>query len=331
LSRALADAFAPSYLIAVGRKAMACEFEVLLNAKQHPQGEEAACEALDLVTQLEEQLSVYIETSEVSRLNRAAGERAVAVEPRLFGLLQAAAELSGATGGAFDVTAGPLIKAWGFFRRQGRVPSEEELAAALAGVGMPHVALDAAERSVRFLTPGMEINLGSIGKGYALDRAAERLDGAGLGDYLLHGGQSSLVARGNRAGKGSERGWRVAIRHPLRPGQPLGEVRLADRALATSGSGTQYFHHGGKRFGHLLDPRTGRPAEGVLSSSVLAPTAAEADALSTAFYVLGPRRAREIAAQREGVAFVLVTPSERKGGVDVHLHGLAEGEWMSGS
>lgn len=325
LSQAIAEAFLPTYLIAVARQAMACEWEVLLNAKQHARAEEAAVEALDVVTQLDEQLSVYRETSEVSRLNRAAGERPVPVERRLFELLELAARLHQLTGGAFDITAGPLIKAWGFYRRQGRVPDESERAAARACVGMEHVEL--AERTVQFLKPGMELNLGSIGKGYALDRAAEKLDGAGVADYLIHGGQSSILVRGSRAAGTGERGWRVAIRHPTRPGQPLGEVLLRDRALATSGSGTQYFHHGGRRYGHLLDPRTGQPAEGVLSSTVIAPTATEADALSTAFYILGPERTREIVGEQEGLAAILVTSAIRQGAVETHVLGLDDKAW----
>jgi thiamine biosynthesis lipoprotein len=172
----------------------------------------------------------------------------------------------------------------------------------------------------------MELNLGAVGKGHALDRAATRLAEAGLENFLLHGGRSSVLARGRR--NADEQGWRVGIVHPLRADVRLAEVRLADRGLGTSGSGTQYFRHRGKRYGHILDPRTGRPAEGVLSATVLAPTAAEADALSTAVYVLGVERGLAFCATRPELAAAIVAPGAR-GDVEVHTVGFAPGEFVA--
>src|SRR5438876_955540 len=161
-------------LLRCARLAMATVFEVLL--PYGPADAQAAAEdALGLIDRLEAQLTVYRPASEVSRLNRLAAMAPVPVESGLFDLLTISARLSEETGGAFDITAGPLIKAWGFYRRQGRVPEPDELAEALGSVGMTHVELNSERRSVRFRRRGMEINLGSIGKGYALDRAAVRL------------------------------------------------------------------------------------------------------------------------------------------------------------
>ncbi|HKD37545.1 MAG TPA: FAD:protein FMN transferase, partial [Pirellulales bacterium] len=131
-----------SYVIRVGRRAMACEFEVLLNAGQYTDGAEAAVAALDLVDQLEEQLTVYRDTSEVSRLNRTAAGHEVDVEPRLFELLRFACELNRRTNGAYDITSGPLSKVWGFFRRAGQIPSDTDLSDALRHVGSQYLALD---------------------------------------------------------------------------------------------------------------------------------------------------------------------------------------------
>jgi thiamine biosynthesis lipoprotein len=316
-----------SYLVQLSRRAMACSFEVFLNAGQHAHATEAGLAALDLVDRLEEQLSVFREHSEISRLNRRAAREPVVVEPRLFALLAGALRIHAVTGGAYDVTSGPLSDAWGFSRRSGAIPTAEALAAAQTCVGSQYLELDDAACSVRFLKHGVEINLGSIGKGYALDRCAELMTAAGVSDFLLHGGNSSVLARGAHASLPRDEGWSVGVRNPLRPDRRLGQLRLKDRALATSGSGTQFFVHGGRRFGHILDPRSGWPAEGVLSASVLAPSAAEADALSTAFYVMGPRQAQAYCQDHPEIAAVMICPGSRGGSLEKHFSGLNEGDW----
>jgi thiamine biosynthesis lipoprotein len=170
---------------------------------------------------------------------------------------------------------------------------------------MRNVQLDADSRTVRFGRDGMEINLGSIGKGYALDRAAGLLAGTwNIRAALLHGGHSSVYAMGSEPG--SRRGWAVGIRHPWEPQRRLAVVRLRDRALGTSAATFQHLEHEGRKLGHILDPRTGWPAEGVASVSVIAPTAAEADALATAFFVLGPDRARAYCETHPDIGVVLL-------------------------
>ena len=285
---------------------MATSFEVLLPFGT-PEALAAAGAAFDAIDRLEQQLTVYRDTSEVSRLNRLAPRAAVPVEQGLFGLLALAARISEETEGAFDVTAGALIKAWGFYRGPRRVPSAPEVADALLRVGMRHVVLDPVGRTVRYLRPGVEINLGSIGKGYALDRVAGLLrDEWGLPAGLLHGGHSSVYALGTPPG--DPRGWTVGIRHPWDPGRRLALVWLRDRALGTSAATFQHLEHDGRKLGHILDPRTGWPAEGVASASVVAPTAAEADALATAFFILGAEKARAYCEAHPGVGAVLLLP-----------------------
>lgn len=307
-----------NYVLHVGRRAMACQFEVYFNAGQYAQAAEAAFEALDLVEELEAQLSVYRADSELSDINRRAAAGEVPVERRLFALLEYAVDLHRQTDGAYDITSGALSTAWGFARRAGAVPNDDELAAALANVGSQHVQLAPERRKVRFERAGVSLNLGSVGKGYTLDRCAELLEEREVGDYLLHGGQSSVLARGFRqTADAAGRGWPVGIAHPLRPERRLAQVWLADRALGTSGSGVQYFHYRGRRLGHILDPRTGWPAEGVLSTTVLAPTAQQADALSTALFILGPERGLEFCRARPELAALWVCP--RPGGNDIEL------------
>jgi FAD:protein FMN transferase len=291
-------------LLRFGRKAMAATFELFLSIAV-PDAMSLAEAALDEVARLEEQLTVFHDHSEVSRLNRNAAHGAVVVEDRLFRLLELAVNLHRSTQGAFDITTGALTKAWGFYRRQGRVPSPEEQAEAMSRVGSQHLVLDAERRTLRYLRPGLEINLGSIGKGFALDRAAEMLhDHYGVTNALLHGGQSSVFALGTEPGSG--RGWAVGIRHPFQRDRRLAVVRLRNRGLATSGAIYQHLEYNGRRLGHILDPRTGWPAEGMASATAIAPTAAEADALSTAFFILGVEPARAYCESHPGTAAVLV-------------------------
>ena len=184
-------------LIRVSRRAMACEFEVCFPAGKCDGGTEFALESLDLVETLENRLSYFRAESEISRINRLAAETPVEVEPALFDLLRFALRLFDETGGAYDITSAPLWEAWGFARRAGEIPSDAQLAEARSCVGGRLVELNPAERTIRFRKPGVKINLGSIGKGYALDVCAERLLALGMPDFLLHGGQSSVLARGS--------------------------------------------------------------------------------------------------------------------------------------
>jgi thiamine biosynthesis lipoprotein len=314
-----------SYLMHVSRRAMACQFEVFFNQGQYAQAAEVALEALDLVEALESQLTVYRDDSELMRLNRTAAEGPVEVEPRLFQLLQLAEQIHRDTQGAFDITSGPLSKTWGFYRRQGAIPDDAALEEALTRVGFEHLELDAETLSVRLARAGLELNLGGIGKGYALDRCAEFMGASGVDDFLWHGGQSSVLARGNHdPDQEALSGWVVGVRHPLRPQQRLLEIRLRNQALGTSGTAVQFFRHGGKRYGHILDPRTGRPAESVHCSTVVTADAARADALATAFYVLGPDGAEAYCHDHEDVGYVLVLPGSRAQGIEIVSGGIAD-------
>jgi len=186
-------------------------------------------------------------------------------------------------------------------------------------------------REIEFSRPGIALNLNAIGKGYALDRLAAFLDagrgaagGAGqiaLHDYLLHGGSSSMVARGALPGSG---GWPVGLADPRFPARALATIVLQNQALSTSGSAVQYFRYRGKRYGHIVDPRTGLPAEEVLSVTVVAPDAAQAEALSTAFFVLGVEKSLEYCHNHEGVAMFLV-PAARGRAARPVAAGFAEG------
>lgn len=269
----------------VTRRAMATEFGVALPGEDRD-AIEIAVDALEELETIESELSVYRPGSAISRINALAGIEPVRVSADVIEVLTRAVAISDLTGGAFDVTAGPLVECWGFTRRRGRKPTDAEIAAARELVGSDRITIDAPHRTVFLQQAGMAINLGGIGKGFALDRVASRLLAGGVTSFLIYGGRSSILARGS-AGPDEVEGWKIGIEHPLRPGLRLGEIRLCNAALATSGSGKQFFHHRGQRMGHVLDPRLGRPSGDMLSITVITGSAMDADALATACFVEG--------------------------------------------
>jgi thiamine biosynthesis lipoprotein len=298
-------------LLRFARRAMATTFEVILPFGT-PAAQDIGEAALNLVDQFESQLTVYRDDSEVSRLNQNAHREPVPVESGLFQLLVQCRHLTEETGGAFDITVGALIKAWGFYRRAGHVPSREELQAVRAKIGMCHLLLEPGQETVRFQRPGLEINLGSIGKGHALDGVSAQLrDEWNVPAALLHGGHSSIYALGSEPG--GTRGWPAGLLDPDDAQKRLAVLRLLDRGMGTSAATYQHLEYQGRTLPHLLDPRTSWPAEGMLMATATAPGAALADALATAFFILGVERTRAYCATHPDIGAVLLpnTP-ERK-------------------
>ncbi|MGF1580304.1 MAG: FAD:protein FMN transferase [Gemmataceae bacterium] len=296
-------------LLNFSRRAMATEFEFRVPVGIGVPPVEAMEEALDEVDRLETQMTVYRDNSELVAINQRAFFESVKIEPGLFELLQLSAKISRDTNGAFDISTGALTKAWGFFRRAGRVPSRGEQLAVLKKVGMRYVAFDATAQTIRFRREGLELNLGSIGKGYALDRATSILrDVWQVPHALLHGGHSSVYGLGSEPG--TLKGWQVGLRHPWKPEQRLGFVRLRNRGMGTSAATFQHLEHNGRKLGHVIDPRTGWPAEGLASATAIAPTAALADALATAFFIMGVEKTREYIAKHPDVGTILLPAKE---------------------
>ena len=305
-----------SHWVRLHRAAMACRFEITLSGEDEGQVP-AARAALDEAGRIEAALTVFRDTSELVRVNRTAGQAAAVVDEDLFGLLQLCQRLHGETEGAFDITSTPLSRCWGFLKREGRLPAVEEIEAARARVGMPGVALDADARSVRFARPGMELNLGSIGKGYALGRMGQGLRAQGVAHALLSAGGSSVLALGGRGA-----GWCIDVRPRRLEGQRLCRLYLRDGAMGTSGAGEQYVDVEGKRYGHVLDPRSGWPAGQTLSATVVTAQPALADALSTAFFVGGAELARRYCeAHPETLAVVTPDDAARRPQVFGHFPG----------
>lgn len=296
-------------LLRISRPAMGSYFEVWLGATV-PGALDLGDRALDLIDALESQLTIYRDDSEVSRINARAHLRPFEVEAGLFGLLEQAVAIGNDCAGAYDVTTGELSLAWGFTKGPKRVPTPEALQNARARTGSHLIRLDPERMTVEFERPGVVINLGSIGKGYAIDRAAALIrDHWWPTSALVHGGRSSLYALGSPPGRIGDR-WEVGLRNPFDPEKPLGMLRLRNRGMGTSGASFQRFEVDGRVYGHILDPRTGEPGQGAASVTVLAPAAAQADALSTAFYLLGPAGAADYVDKHPeiGALFVLEDP-----------------------
>lgn len=308
-----------SLMTHVNRRAMATEFAVILPAHL-ADAVELVVETLEQLDAIESALTIYREDSEVSRANLVAADEPAELSKETFALLQKAIVWSERTGGAFDVTAGPLVEAWGFTRRSGRKPTTEEIDAALGLVGYQQITLSVPRKTVRFAKSGMSINLGAIGKGDALDRLAGQLRSHGLTDFLIHGGNSSVIAAGSQT-LGSEMGWAVGLAHPTKPKRRLGGLWLRDRALATSGSGKQFFHHRGRRYGHVIDPRTGYPAGDLLSLTVLMESAADADACATGLFVAGSDAIAEMTTEAWFPPMISVRQGDRQDAVAVQSSG----------
>jgi thiamine biosynthesis lipoprotein len=282
--------------------AMATDFDVLLNPDGPDEQVALASAALDEVHRLEQRYSSYRDDSDLMQLNRVAPFGPVPLDEEMYGLLQRGRLIRAQTEQAFDHATGALIRLWRACRQQGRLPTDAELQEARTCSGGDRVIWDDAAQSVAFDRPGVELHLGAIGKGAAVDAAATLVQAGGVGHGLVHGGKSSVRAWGTHAG---HPGWPIGLQNPMLPDRPLVTILLKDAALGTSGTAVQWFRAEGRRYGHILDPRTGWPAEGMLSVSVIAPDAALADALSTAFFVLGVEKALQACDNFPGVGALL--------------------------
>lgn len=238
------------------------------------------------------------------------------VSTTLFDLISRSVELSGQLSGEFDITSGPLIDAWGFTDRSGKRPSASDVELALQAVGWQGLELDPAMKTIRFTKPGMKLNLGAIGKGYALDRIAARLKTESVTDFLLHGGNSSIIASGHSSPERAD-SWLVGLMHPIRANQRIGGLRLHDQGLATSGNGKQFFHFRGRRYGHVIDPRTGYPAGECLSITVVSPSATSADAIATGLFVMPMEEIQRFATEHGEIPILLTLQGERQGDVQI--------------
>lgn len=253
-------------------------------------------------------LSVWKPQSDVVRLNAAAGGPPLTVSTETLAVVLAGLEASRLTDGKFDVTFGALAEVWKFDHDQdNRLPTDGEIAARLPRVDYRAVVVDEAARTIALARPGVRLHLGGIGKGYAVDRAVALLRERGFRDFMIHAGGDLYVG-----GQPGERPWRLGINDPRgAPEESFATLELRDRTLSTSGDYERFFIQDGVRYHHLLDPSTGQPARDCRSVSIVAPTALQADALSTGVFILGPEKGMALVERLADVDAVIVTADNR--------------------
>ena len=271
------------------RISMACEYAVEAYGPDADALPRIVDEGLDEVDRIDRLMSHYKSESPLSRVNREAAQHPVPVDPELFDFIVDAMRYHDDSNGAFDITVGPLMKAWGFFRGEGRLPSENELAAARRLVGGAHVILNRGSKTIAFDESGVELDLGGIAKGYAVDRAVELFKRRHIEAARISAGGSTIYALGAPPGRDA---WEVTIQDPIDARKIALTVQVKDRAVSVAGSSEKSFESDGVTYSHIMDPRTGGPAQGVLSVAVLASTGTAGDALDDAFFVLGPERSQ---------------------------------------
>jgi thiamine biosynthesis lipoprotein ApbE len=250
-------------------------------------------------------MSHYKPESPLSRINREAGLHPVSVDPELFTFIKRSLQYSQESNGAFDITVGPLMKAWGFFRGEGQLPSEGQLAAVRQRVGARHVILNENDRTIRFDVDGVQLDLGGIAKGYAVDRAVEILRAQHVEAALVSAGGSTIYGLGAPPGRD---GWSVQVQDPIDARKVAREVTLRNRSLSVAGSSEKSFEANGIRYSHIMDPGTGRPVQGILSVAVLTETGTDGDALDDALFVLGPSKSAAYLKRRSDAEAIFFVP-----------------------
>ena len=267
-------------------------------------GEALIDDAFAEIDRIEQLMSTYIESSRISQINRAAAEHPVAAGRELYELIETAQRFSKLTRGAFDITYESVGQYYDF--RERRRPDEAAIEAALPKVDYQHIELNAEGHTVRFLEPGVKINLGGIAKGYTVERVARQLSSAGIRHGMVNaGGDTRLI------GARRDEPWVVGVQNPRDDEAVAVRLPLVDEAISTSGDYERFFEEGGRRYHHIVSPATGRPVGTVRSATVIGPDAVTTDALSTAVFVLGPKAGIELIESLDGIDAVIIDRQQR--------------------
>jgi thiamine biosynthesis lipoprotein len=298
-------------------QAMATTFEVIIQHEDRSYAQQAARAAFDEVDRIEGHLSRFLETSDITRINHLPAGQPAPLSLDAFECLRISAEISAETGGAFDVTVGFLVDCWlDKARKMPRTPSPEELEFARAHTGMHQILLDEPTHAVALMNSPVRVDLGAVGKGYAVDRMAQMLREWSIDRALIHGGFSSVLALDAPQGVA---GWPVTLSHPKDRRHTLARVQL--EGVSVSGSGVEQGRH-------IIDPRTGQPAQGKSAAWSLAPDAGRADAISTAFMVMTPQEVRNYCIDHPKVRGLLILRSDKPGESEECI--MPVGEWKQG-
>jgi len=269
--------------------AMGSTYSVAVYGEDQAVMETAVSDAFNEVRRLDDLLSNYKPESEWSQVNHSAAVRPLQLTPELFDLLSACVEYSRASEGSFDISVGPLMRVWGFYKGTGHMPRKTEIDTAREITGWRNIELDRTTRTVRFRKKGIELDPGGIGKGYAVDRMVEVLRRDGIKIALVSASGSSIFAMGKPPG---EDGWHIEIKDPRDQSKSVEEVVLKDESMSTSGSYEKFFVADGRIYSHIMDPRTGYPAKGMLSVSVITPLTIDSEAWTKPYFINGREWAR---------------------------------------
>jgi thiamine biosynthesis lipoprotein len=280
---------------------MGTRIYVQLWAEDASKGNEAIDAVMAEMRRIDELMSHYKPESELSQINERANREPVQVDQELFELIKLSTYYSQITEGAFDITYASVGYLYDYPKHVH--PTEAQIKSALPGVNWRNMLLDEAQHTVRFEHPGMRIDLGGIGKGYAVDRGVAILKARGIDHAVVTAGGDTRII-GDHMG----RPWLVAIRHPDNPQKVVTRIPLSDAAMSTSGDYERYFDEDGVRYHHIIDPHTGHSASKVRSATIIAPTATQTDGMSKTAFVLGPEKALEIINRMPEYDAVFVTP-----------------------
>jgi thiamine biosynthesis lipoprotein len=294
---------------------MGTSVEITVSQVAQKKAEEAMEAAFQVVERINFLMSHYRPDSEVSRISRHAGEKEIRVSPETLEVIERALFFSRISGGAFDITIGPVFRLWNF--REGKIPDPEKLRAQLKRADYRRIRVDHSRSTVFLENPGMDLDLGAIAKGYAADRACEVLRKRGVENFLVNAGGDL------RVGGTKEKAvpWIIGIQHPRLPSDFIARIQPKNAGVATSGDYEKFFLQEGERYHHILVPSTGMPARQCQSVTILAPTAMDADALATTVFVLGPEKGFSLVEKMPGVHSIIVN---RTGSV------LLSSKWPAG-
>jgi thiamine biosynthesis lipoprotein len=296
--------------------AMATTFEVMVQYEDRAYAQQAATAAFGEVDRIEGTLSRYLETSDVTQINHLPAGKPLHIALDTFECLRISAECYAQTGGAFDVTVGLLVDCWRDEDKKPRTPSQEELRFALDHTGTDLILLDEPTCAVALMVSPLRVDLGGVGKGYAVDRMAATLREWSIDHALIHGGYSSVLGLDAPAGM---KGWPVTLSHPKNRSRTLARLDIAN--VSVNGSGVE-------KGRHILDPRTGQPAESKLAAWSVAPDAARGDALSTAFMVMNEREVADFCREHTDLRGLLILPAEEAAGRSERI--VPVGTWKPG-
>lgn len=283
-------------------KLMGSGFEITVLADTKEAGDNYIGLAVAEIQRIETIISSWDVNSQTSKINKNAGVQAVKVDKELIYLIERAVKLSKLTDGAFDITYASMDRIWKFDGSMKVMPSQEKIKASVARVGYQKIVIDKEKQTVYLTEKGMKIGFGAIGKGYAADKAKALLQSKGVKGGIINA-SGDLTTWGTRP---SGKDWLVAIKNPLNKEKVFSWMPVKDGAVVTSGNYEKYVKFNGKRYTHIIDPRTGYPSYGVLSVSVFAKNAEVADALATSIFVMGVDVGIDFVNQLKGVECIVV-------------------------